>query len=170
MREFPLFGRQPKEVYRSRHMREEYRYVLLDVLAAHQPWIYLEYPLSLGGRGYLGKNIQCFCKAHGRFGTRMLVDMPGRRSFVGPTSWARTSIVPLEGSMTGLISITLALYRAPPRSAQTTSSILASASQFLRSAAVLRVRARAGSRSAVGWRSCSWARSWPWRTRKPGSA
>src|SRR5260370_12482026 len=104
-------------------MREEYRSVLIDVLAARQPSIYLEYPLSIGGRGYLGKNIQCFCKVHGRFGTRMLVVMPGRRSFVGPTSWARTSIVPLEGSMPGLISITLALYLPPPRSAEGTSRL-----------------------------------------------
>src|ERR1035441_8170569 len=54
---------------------------------------------------------------------RVLEEEMGRRSFVGPTSWARTSMVPLEGSMTGLISITLAENFASRRSMEVTSRV-----------------------------------------------
>src|ERR1700689_2969048 len=102
-------------------MREDERRAFLDVFAAHQGRIHFEDPLAPGGCGYLGKNVERFGEVHGRSGTRMLVVMPGRKFFVGPRSWARTSMVPLEGSMTGLISTTLAVNLSSPLSGEVTS-------------------------------------------------
>src|SRR5271167_3121667 len=104
-------------------MREDHRSIFSHMLTAHEVRIHLEDPLAPGGRGYLGKYVERFGEVHGRLGTRMLVVMPGRRSFVDPTSWARTSIVPLEGSMTGLISVTCALNFASSVSTEVTSRV-----------------------------------------------
>src|SRR6202023_3161654 len=106
--EGPILGWKGVHATRAGNVDADNPFAALDVLLTDSRWVHARAALRNGTRGDLRQsNIQDPGEIHLKFSRRTLAVMPGRRFPAGPTSSARISIVPLDGSTTGLISMIL---------------------------------------------------------------
>ena len=106
----PLLRSEPKVDVGARHFRQHDAHALFDVFPGNHAGIQLG-KAALGGlrREIRQRYLEGFEDIHFGLVRRMVASIPGRRSGAGPCSRATISMVPLEGSTTGLICRTAAV-------------------------------------------------------------
>ncbi len=106
----PLVRSEPKINVASGHFGQHHVFTLFDVLPGDDAGIQLG-ESALGGlrREIRQRYLEGLEDIHFGFVRRMVASIPGLRSGAGPCSRATISIVPLEGSTTGLICRTAAV-------------------------------------------------------------
>ena len=110
LKQSPLVRSEPKVNVAPRHFREHDALALFDVFPVDHARVQLGIA-ALGGlrRKIRQRYLEGFEDIHFGLVRRMVASIPGRRSGAGPCSRATISMVPLEGSTTGLICRTAAV-------------------------------------------------------------
>src|SRR5262249_51985006 len=104
----PLRVGEPVHQPGAGHVHAHNALAVLQMFAERRGGIYARRPLqNVARRDIRQRNIEGTCQVHFGLGTCTATVMPGLNSPRAPVSSASTSIVPLDGSTTGLISMIL---------------------------------------------------------------
>src|SRR5581483_1463308 len=105
----PLQRRKAEDELGARLLGDDDGLTILEVFFVNHPWIELRRNVAHHPLGQFGqRHVEGANNIHGTLGTWRLARMPGRSPDVSPCNCARISMVSLEGSTTGLTSITRA--------------------------------------------------------------